>query len=148
MNRLDYKITLDKRLLDDKDYDFFHYQCSYELATCKYGIFYIVSRGELKCDYYDDNGNWVDNAIDTIQDYYVRNNEEYNKAIANDNLRLDMNNWFSIEMFDNNNNYVELFDYLDNVYGSISECLDEFKTLMQDDEFIKDLLNELEKESD
>ena len=139
----DLEITLDNRLLDNQDYDFFHYQQSYELAKCKYGTFYLTSCGELKCDYFDDKGNWVDNAIDTIQNNYVKNNEEYNKAIENGNLILDYNNWFSIYFIDNNNNSLQSFDYLENVYGSISEGLSGLLDIITDDEFIKDTLKEL-----
>lgn len=140
----DLEITLDTRLLDDKDYDFFHYQQSYELATCKYGTFWVASRGELKCSYTDDNGE-MENAIDTIQEWYVRNNDEFNKAIESGKLYLDMNNWFSIEFIDNNNNYMELFDFLDNVYGSISECLNAFKDLLNDKEFMNRFMEELKE---
>lgn len=137
------KITLDTRLLNDEDFDFFHYQQSYELAKCDYGTFYIASRGELKCDYYDDNGEWVDNALDTIQNCYVRNNKEFLKAIENGNLYLDCNNWFSIELIDNNNHFVELFDYLDNVYGSISECLNGLYDIITDKDFINEVIEEI-----
>jgi len=40
---MEIKIVLDEKLLDDKDYDFFHYDSSYKLAECEYGDFYIVS---------------------------------------------------------------------------------------------------------
>ena len=36
------KIVLDEKLLDDKDYDFFHYQESYKLAECEYGTFILL----------------------------------------------------------------------------------------------------------
>ena len=135
------EITLDKELLDDKDYDFFHYQQSYELAKCDYGTFYIASRGELRCDYFDDNGKWIESAIDTIQNYYVRNNEEFNKAIDSNKFYLDMNNWFSIEFIDNNGDYLEYCDFLDNVYGSISECLLCFvEDWLEDEELIEEII--------
>ena len=51
MNKMEIKIVLDEKLLNDKDYDFFHYDSSYKLAECEYGDFYIASRGELKCTY-------------------------------------------------------------------------------------------------
>ena len=38
-----------------------------------------------------------------------------------------MNNWFSIEFFDNNGNFIENSYYGDSVYGSISECLKDFE---------------------
>lgn len=134
------EITLDKELLDDKDYDFFHYQQSYELAKCDYGTFYIASRGELRCDYFDDNGNLIESAIDTIQNWYVRNNEEFIKAIDSGKLYLDMNNWFSIEFIDNNGDYLEYCDFLDNVYGSISDCLLYFvEDWLEDEELIEEI---------
>ena len=34
---MEIKIVLDEKLLNDKDYDFFHYDSSYKLAECEYG---------------------------------------------------------------------------------------------------------------
>lgn len=138
-----YEITLDKNLLNNKDIDFFHYMQSYELAKCKYGKFYLVSRGELKCHYVDEKNNVDTWNYSDIVNYYITNNDELGKAIDEDKIYFDMNNWFSIEMIDNNGNYVEIFDYLDNVYGSISEGLNSFEELMKNKEFIDDLLEEL-----
>ena len=69
---MEIKIVLDEKLLDDKDYDFFHYDSSYKLAECEYGDFYIASRGELKCEYTDGDINTRN--YDDIIRYYVRNN--------------------------------------------------------------------------
>lgn len=132
------KLILDKKLLNNKDFDFFHYEQCYPLAKCKEGIFYIMSCGELKCDYFDNNGNWVDNAIDTIQNWYVRNNEEYIKAVDNGNLVLDMNNWFEIQFIDNNGKYVEEENqYLwGEIFGSITDCYNFMKDKIKKGEVI------------
>lgn len=139
----DLEITLDKNLLNNRDLDFFHWDCGYELAKCKYGKFYLVSRGELKCHYVDEENNVDTWNYSDIVNYYITNNDELGKAIDEGKIYFDMNNWFSIEMFDDNGNYVEIFDYLDNVYGSISEGLNSFEELMKNKEFIDDLLEEL-----
>lgn len=140
-----YEITLDKNLLNDEDMDFFHYEQAYELAKCKYGKFYLVSRGELKCHYVDEKNNVDTWNYSDIVNYYITNNDELEKAIDEDKIYFDMNNWFSIEMIDNNGNYVEIFDYLDNVYGSIREGLESFKDLMQNEQFINDLKEEIKE---
>lgn len=144
----DLEITLDKNLLNNKDIDFFHYMQSYELAKCKYGKFYLVSRGELKCHYVDEKNNVDTWNYSDIVNYYITNNDELGKAIDEDKIYFDMNNWFSIEMIDNNGNYVEIFDYLDNVYGSIREGLNSFEELMKNKEFIDDILGELRVTND
>lgn len=144
----DLEITLDKNLLNNKDIDFFHYMQSYELAKCKYGKFYLVSRGELKCHYVDEKNNVDTWNYSDIVNYYITNNDELGKAIDEDKIYFDMNNWFSIEMIDNNGNYVEMFDYLDNVYGSIREGLNSFEELMKNKEFIDDILGELRVTND
>lgn len=144
----DLEITLDKNLLNNKDIDFFHYMQSYELAKCKYGKFYLVSRGELKCHYVDEKNNIDTWNYSDIVNYYITNNDELGKAIDEDKIYFDMNNWFSIEMIDNNGNYVEIFDYLDNVYGSIREGLNSFEELMKNKEFIDDILGELRVTND
>lgn len=144
----DLEITLDKNLLNNKDIDFFHYMQSYELAKCKYGKFYLVSRGELKCHYVDEKKNIDTWNYSDIVNYYITNNDELGKAIDEDKIYFDMNNWFSIEMIDNNGNYVEIFDYLDNVYGSIREGLNSFEELMKNKEFIDDILGELRVTND
>lgn len=120
------EITLDKRLLDNADSDFFHYGYGYELAKCEYGTWRVNSLGELKCNYTDD-----EKGIDTwnyfdIINYYVRNNDELEQAVDSGKLYFDMNNWFSIEFFDNNGNFIENSYYGDSVYGSISACLEDF----------------------
>lgn len=122
------KITLDMRLLNDKDIDFFHYDQSYPLAKCEEGEWYIVSRGDLECDYYDDFGNWITDDIYDIQHYYVRNNEELAKAIDEDKLRFDMNNWFELEFYNNNGDFDEYdeHNYTDECFGSISEVYKDF----------------------
>jgi hypothetical protein len=144
----DLEITLDKNLLNNRDLDFFHYMQSYELAKCKYGKFYLVSRGELKCHYVDEKNNVDTWNYSDIVNYYITNNDELGKAIDEDKIYFDMNNWFSIEMIDNNGNYVEIFDYLDNVYGSIREGLNSFEELMKNKEFIDDILGELRVTND
>lgn len=144
----DLEITLNKNLLNNKDIDFFHYMQSYELAKCKYGKFYLVSRGELKCHYVDEKNNIDTWNYSDIVNYYITNNDELGKAIDEDKIYFDMNNWFSIEMIDNNGNYVEIFDYLDNVYGSIREGLNSFEELMKNKEFIDDILGELRVTND
>lgn len=144
----DLEITLDKNLLNNRDLDFFHYMQSYELAKCKYGKFYLVSRGELKCHYVDEKNNVDTWNYSDIVNYYITNNDELGKAIDEDKIYFDMNNWFSIEMIDNNGNYVEIFDYLDNVYGSIREGLNSFEELMKNKEFIDDILGELRVAND
>lgn len=144
----DLEITLDKNLLNNRDLDFFHYMQSYELAKCKYGKFYLVSRGELKCHYVDEKNNVDTWNYSDIVNYYITNNDELGKAIDEDKIYFDMNNWFSIEMIDNNGNYVEMFDYLDNVYGSIREGLNSFEELMKNKEFIDDILGELRVTND
>ena len=83
---MEIKIVLDEKLLDNKDYDFFHYDNSYKLAECEYGDFYIASRGELKCAYIDKENKLItENYYDIIR-YYVKNNEKYEKAVDNGNL--------------------------------------------------------------
>ena len=144
----DLEITLDKNLLNNKDIDFFHYMQSYELAKCKYGKFYLVSRGALKCHYVEEKNNVDTWNYSDIVNYYITNNDELGKAIDEDKIYFDMNNWFSIEMIDNNGNYVEIFDYLDNVYGSIREGLNSFEELMKNKEFIDDILGELRVTND
>ena len=143
------KITLDKNLLNNADYDFFHYQCGYELAQCEYGTFYISSCGELKCNYYDkekDINTWN---IDDIQRYYIRNNDELNKAVGSGKIYFDLNNWFEIEFFtksksgrDIDSEYVM---FTDEVFGSIRECLASFKEYIKDEEFMKEFEEEVKE---
>lgn len=141
----DLVITLDKSLLNDKDYDFFHYEESYELATCKWGTFYLTSCGELRCSYYDKEKDIYTNNYDDIIRYYVKNNKEFDKAIDNGKLDFSLNNWFEIHFFDNNGNYLEYFDYTDNVYGSIREGYNMFLKIMEDKECIKEIKEELKE---
>ena len=136
------EITLDKRLLDNADSDFFHYGYGYELAKCEYGTWRVNSLGELKCHYTDeekgiDTWNYAD-----IVNYYVRNNDELAKAVDEDKIYFDMNNWFSIEFFDNNGNYIEDY-FFDSVYGSISESLEDFK--YQIENYLDDIINDLKE---
>ena len=72
-----YKITLDKKLLDNQDIDFFHYGQTYELAKCELGTFYITSCGELKCEFTNEEKGIQTRNYDDIVRYYVRNNDEY-----------------------------------------------------------------------
>lgn len=137
------KITLDKNLLDDKDIDFFHYGNSYELARCEYGTFYVSSRGELKCWYIDEEKEIETRDYIDIMRYYVRNNKEYEKAV-DEKLILDLNNWFEIEFFTKSENNIdsEYVCLTDDIFGSISECLKEFKEIIKD----KEVMKEFEKE--
>lgn len=81
--------------------------------------------------------------------YYVRNNDEYLQAVGVEeennvgNLDIDLGNWFSLELIDNKGRYIEALAFYDLVYGSISECLENFKDLMQDEQFINDLKEEI-----
>lgn len=137
---MEIKITLDKKLLDNKDSDFFHYGYGYELAKCEYGTWRINSLGELSCHYVDEEkGIDTRNYFDIIN-YYIKNNEELEKATDNGKLYCDLNNWFTIEFFDNNGNYIEDY-FFDSVYGSISEGLKDFKYQIKNNlnDIIKDL---------
>jgi hypothetical protein len=144
-----YEITLDKNLLDNKDIDFFHYKQSYELAKCELGTFYITSCGELKCEFTNEEKGIQTRNYDDIVRYYVRNNNEYLQAVGMEeennvgDLYIDLGNWFSLELIRNGNRYYEVIDSYDLVYGSISECLENFKDLMQDEQFINDLKEEI-----
>lgn len=144
-----YEITLDKNLLDNKDIDFFHYMQSYEFAKCELGTFYITSRGELKCEFTNEEKGIQTRNYDDIVRYYIRNNDEYLQAVGMEeennvgNLDVDFGNWLSLELVRNGNCYYEVIDSYDLVYGSISECLEEFKDLMQDEQFINDLKEEI-----
>lgn len=144
-----YEITLDKNLLDNKDIDFFHYMQSYELAKCELGTFYITSCGELKCEFTNEEKGIQTRNYDDIVRYYVRNNNEYLQAVGVEeennvgNLDIDLGNWFSLELVRNGKCYYEVIDSYDLVYGSISECLENFKDLMQDEQFINDLKEEI-----
>ena len=146
-----YEITLDKNLLDNKDIDFFHYEQTYELAKCELGTFYITSCGELKCEFTNEEKGIQTRNYDDIVRYYVRNNDEYLQAVGMEeennvrNLYIDLGNWFSLELVRNGNRYYEVIDSYDLVYGSISECLENFKDLMQDEQFINDLKEEIKE---
>ena len=143
-----YEITLDKNLLNNKDIDFFHYEQTYEFAKCELGTFYITSCGELKCEFTNEEKGIQTRNYDDIVRYYVRNNDEYLQAVGMEeennvgNLYIDLGNWFSLELVRNGNRYYEVIDSYDLVYGSISECLENFKYLMQDKQFINDLKEE------
>lgn len=141
MKEMNIEITLDKRLLDNADSDFFHWDYGYELAKCEYGTWRVDSLGELKCHYTDeekgiDTWNYAD-----IVNYYIRNNDELAKAVDENKIYFDMNNWFSIEFFDNNGNFIENSYFGDSVYGSISESLEDFENIIKNDldEVIKNL---------
>lgn len=146
-----YEITLDKNLLNDEDMDFFHYMQSYELAKCELGTFYITSCGELKCEFTNEEKGIQTRNYDDIVRYYVRNNDEYLQAVGMEeennvgNLYIDLGNWFSLELVRNGNRYYEVIDSYDLVYGSISECLENFKDLMQNEQFINDLKEEIKE---
>lgn len=146
---MEYKIILDKSLLNDKDIDFFHYKQTYELAKCELGTFHITSCGELKCEFINEEKGIQTRNYDDIVRYYVRNNDEYLQAVGMEiennvgNLDIDLGNWFSLELVRNGNRYYKIIDSYDLVYGSISECLESFKDLMQDEQFINDLREEI-----
>lgn len=138
------KIVLDEKLLDDKDYDFFHYDSSYKLAECEYGEFYIASRGELKCTYIDKENKLITKNYYDIVRYYVKNNEEYEKSVCSGNLVFDLNNWLEIEFYTKaeeniKRKYVCLTD---EIFGSIGECLKTFKEYIKD----KKIMGEFEKQ--
>lgn len=141
-----YEIILDKNLLNNKDIDFFHYGETYEFAKCELGIFYITSCGELKCEYTDEKNNISTRNYDDIVNYYVRNNNEFLQALdlktrttCNGTLEFNMQNWFTLELVNSNGRYCDTIDSYDLVYGSISECLEDFKHIMEDKDFINDL---------
>ena len=137
------KIVLDEKLLDDKDYDFFHYDSSYKLAECEYGDFYIASRGELKCAYIDKEKEIETRNYYDIIRYYVKNNEEYEKAVDDGKLVLDLNNWFEIEFYTKDNGkYVCLTD---DIFGNITECLMAFKKYIKDEEIMKEFENDIKE---
>lgn len=144
-----YEITLDKNLLNNKDIDFFHYMQSYELAKCELGTFYITSCGELKCEFTNEEKGIQTRNYDDIVRYYVRNNDEYLQAVGMEeennvgNLDIDLGNWFSLELVRNGKRYYEVIDSYELVYGAIDECLESFKDLMQDEQFISDLKEEI-----
>ena len=130
-------ITLDKSLLNNQDIDFFHYGYSYELGVCKYGSIWCCSRGELKCEYTD--GDISTRNYDDIIRYYVRNNDEYYKAVESGKLYFMLGNWFEIEFIDNEGNYVD--NIYDDTFGSIGECIDTLLHDLQNDEkFIENFL--------
>lgn len=149
---MEYEITLDKNLLDNKDIDFFHYKQTYELAKCELGTFYITSCGELKCEFTNEEKGISTRNYDDIVRYYIRNNDEYLQAVGMEeennvgNLDIDLGNWLSLELVRNGKCYYEVIDSYDLVYGSISECLEEFKNLMQDEQFVNDLKEEIRGE--
>ena len=148
---MEYEITLDKNLLDNKDIDFFHYEQTYELAKCELGTFYITSCGELKCEFTNEEKGIQTRNYDDIVRYYIRNNDEYLQAIGWEeennvgNLDVDLGNWFSLELVRNGSCYYKIIDSYDLVYGSISECLESFKDLMQNEQFINDLKEEIKE---
>lgn len=148
---MEYEIILDKKLLNDKDMDFFHYEQIYKLAKCELGTFYIASRGELSCEFTNEEKGIQTRRYDEIIRYYVRNNDEYLQATGMEeenhvgNLDIDLGNWFSLELVRNEKCYYKVTDSYDLVYGSISECLENFKDLMQDEQFINDLKEEIEE---
>lgn len=127
-------ITLNKGLLDDKDIDFFHWDCGYELAKCDEGTWRIDSLGEVECCYKDEEKGIEEWDYSDIVNYYVRNNKEYIKALETGKLYLNYNNWFSIEFFDNNGYFIENSDFTDSVYSSISEALEDFKKYVKEKE--------------
>lgn len=144
---MEIKIVLDKRLLDNKDYDFFHYGNSYKLAECEYGDFYIASRGELKCSYVDKNNEIITENYYNIINYYIKNNEEYQKAVDNGSLILDLNNWFEIEFYTKAEEDIrrEYICLTDEIFGSISEGLTMFKEYIKDEKVVKEFEEDIKE---
>lgn len=136
LNNNQINITINKELLNDKDIDFFHYGCSYEVGNCKLGKLFICSRGELKCEYIDEDRGIETRNYDDIVRYYVSNNEEYIKAINDGKLNCLLNNWFELELVDNDGNY--LCNIYEEVFGSISECINTLKEdIEKNEDFVK-----------
>lgn len=130
-------ITIDEKYLDDKQCDFFHYQETIELATCEYGKFYIVSRGELKVSYTNEDKEIYDcRNIDDIQRYYITNDDDYIEEQIIGNLYVDLGNWFEIELIDNNGEYIET-TLTDDIFGDIQECINVIKNRKIDELLIK-----------
>lgn len=144
---MEIKIVLDEKLLNNEDIDFFHYGYSYKLAECEYGDFYIASRGEIKCTYIDKEKEIETRNYDDIIRYYVKNNEEYEKAVDNGNLVFDLNNWFEIEFYTKAENSIdsEYVCLTDDIFGSISECLEEFKSIIADKEVMEEFENDIKE---
>ena len=136
-------ITLNSELLNNNDSDFFHYGCSYELAKCELGTWYITRRGELNIEYTDNENNISTRNYDDIIRYYVRNSQEFVKATTENKLIFFESNWFAIEFIDNNNRYIanQYYELGDNVYGSITECFYQFVADMinNKDEIMKEI---------
>lgn len=147
MKEMNIEITLDEKLLDDKDMDFFHYGESYELAKCEYGTFYVSSRGELKCWYIDEEKDIETRDYVDIIRYYVKNNDEYCNAVESGKLAFDLNNWFEIEFFTKSDNNIssEYVCLTDDIFGSISECLATFKEYIKDKEVMKEFEEEVKE---
>lgn len=135
-------IVLNGKLLDDKDYDFFHYEESYKLAECEYGDFYIASRGELNCAYLDKKGNEITRNYNDIIRYYIKNNFEYENAVDKGQLVFDLSNWFEIEFYTKNGNYI---CFTDEVLGNITECLMIFLKYIENEEIMKEFENDIKE---
>lgn len=127
------KITIDNKYLDDKQSDFFHYQETIELAKCEYGTFYIMSCGELKVSYTNqEKGIINERNIDDIQRYYVTNDDEYIQAQYDNTLDIILGNWFELDLVDDKGNRLDHY-YTDEVFGTISECIDAIKDLKEEE---------------
>ena len=144
---MEIKIVLDEKLLNNEDIDFFHYGYSYKLAECEYGDFYIASRGELKCTYIDKEKEIETRNYYDIIRYYVKNNEEYEKAVDNGNLVFDLNNWFEIEFYTKAEENIkrEYVCLTDEIFGSIGECLAVFKEYIKDKEIMEEFENDIKE---
>ena len=144
---MEIKIVLDEKLLNNEDIDFFHYGYSYKLAECEYGDFYIASRGELKCTYIDKEKEIETRNYYDIIRYYVKNNEEYEKAVDNGNLVFDLNNWFEIEFYTKAEENIkrEYVCLTDEIFGSIGECLAVFKEYIKDKEVMEEFENDIKE---
>ena len=152
---LDLKITLANNYYQDirnkQQTDFFHYQETMELATCKYGTFYITSRGELKISYTnEEKGLYDERNIDDIQRYYITNDDEFYEEQENGNLNILLGNWFEIELVGKDGEYIENL-FTDEVYGDIQECLKDIQDYMRAskvEELEQSIVEYLEENSD
>ena len=132
---LDLKIILANNYYQDirnkQQTDFFHYQETMELATCKYGTFYIASRGELKVSYTNkEKGLEDERNIDDIQRYYITNDDKFYEEQENGNLNIILGNWFEIELVGKDGEYIENL-FTNEVYGDIQECLKDIQDYMR-----------------
>ena len=67
------------------------------------------------------------------------------KAVDNGNLVFDLNNWFEIEFYTKAEENIkrEYVCLTDEIFGSISECLEEFKSIIADKEVMEEFENDI-----